>query len=295
MATTRRIAIANVFVALLVLAIKVLAYLMTGSIALLSDALESIVNVAASAAALIAIALASLPADRNHPFGHHKAEYLSAVVEGALILVAALVIFHEAWSGIVSPVPLDAPFEGVLVNAAATVINGIWCIVLLRAGRHFRSPALAADGRHLLTDVVSSVGVLAGVSLAIVTGWPILDPALACLVALNILWSGWQLIKSSVAGLMDAAPPVEEIEQIRSIISANADGAIEAHDLRTRLAGRATFIEFHLVVPAEMTVDNAHQICDRIEAAIRSGVEHPVITIHVEPENKAKHEGIVVL
>ena len=132
-------------------------------------------------------------------------------------------------------------------------------------------------------------------SLAIVTGWPILDPLLAMLVALNILWSGWQLMKSSLAGLMDAAPPDVEVEQIRAVIAANADGAIEAHDLRTRTAGRAIFIDFHLVVPGAMSVDNAHEICDRIESALRAEVEQPVITIHVEPENKAKHEGIVVL
>ncbi|NND50006.1 MAG: cation transporter [Rhizobiales bacterium] len=295
MKITRRIALANVLVALVVLAIKTVAYVMTDSIALLSDALESIVNVAASIAALIAIALAAKPADRNHPFGHHKAEYLSAVVEGALILVAAIVIFREAWIGIVASKPLDAPFEGVAVNAFAALINGAWCVVLLRVGRRHRSPALVADGRHLLTDVVSSLGVLVGVSLAIVTGWPILDPLLALIVALNILWSGWQLIKGSVAGLMDAAPPDAEVDQIRGIIAANADGAIEAHDLRTRTAGPATFIEFHLVVPGTMSVDNAHEICDRIEAALRTEVEQPVITIHVEPENKAKHEGIVVL
>ena len=295
MKLVQRIAIANVAVALLVLAIKAVAYAMTLSIALYSDALESVVNVAASIAALLAISLSAKPADRNHPYGHHKAEYLSAVVEGALIILAALLIAREAYQGFLLNKPLDAPFEGVAVNGLASVINGAWCIVLLRIGRRRRSPALVADGKHLLADVISSVGVLAGVVLAIVTGWPMLDPALASLVALNILWSGWQLVRHSVAGLMDAAAPSDEIEQIREIISSNADGAIEAHDLRTRAAGRATFIEFHLVVPGTMTVDSAHEICDRIEAALNEGVDNPVITIHVEPADKAKHEGIVVL
>jgi cation diffusion facilitator family transporter len=295
MNTAHRIAAANVVVAISVLAIKFLAYWMTLSIALYSDALESVVNVAAALAALVAIALAAKPADRNHPYGHHKAEYFSAVIEGTFIIVAALLIFREAWGGFVARAPLDAPIEGLAVNAVATVINATWCLVLLRIGRRLRSPALIADGHHLLTDVVSSVGVLAGVFLAIETGWPLLDPGLASLVALNILWSGWRLVKNSVSGLMDAAAPGEEVEQIRDIISANAEGAIEAHDLRTRLAGRATFIEFHLVVPGAMSVESAHEICDRIEAALSAGVEHAVVTIHVEPANKAKHEGIVVL
>ena len=167
--------------------------------------------------------------------------------------------------------------------------------MLIHRGRGLRSPALVADGHHLLTDVISSVGVLLGVLLATVTGLDVLDPALAALVALNVLWSGWQLMRESVGGLMDSAVPDALLGRIRTLISANAEGAIEAHDLRTRHAGPMTFVEFHLVVPGDMTVSTAHEICDRLERSIRKEVEPAHITIHVEPEDKAKHSGIVVL
>ena len=167
--------------------------------------------------------------------------------------------------------------------------------MLIRGGRSWHSPALVSDGRHLVTDVVTSAGVLVGLALATATGWQMLDPALAALVALNILWSGWNLVRESVGGLMDEAPSAEVVARIRELISQHAAGALEAHDLRTRHAGRLTFIEFHLVVPGTMTVSEAHNICDRIEAALRTDVEGSSITIHVEPEDKAKHRGVLVL
>jgi cation diffusion facilitator family transporter len=238
---------------------------------------------------------AAQPADERHPYGHHKAEFFSAVLEGAMIIVAALIIFHEAWTAFQNPRPLDAPVEGLFVNWLASVINGVWCWVLISRGRKHRSPALVADGYHLLSDVVSSVGVTLGVLLAIVTGWHVLDPALAALVALNILWSGWKVMKSSLSGLLDEAVPDETLERIREIISDKASGAIEAHDLRTRHAGAVTFIEFHLVVDGQTTVLDAHDICDRIEAAIRKEVSDARVTIHVEPEDKAKHKGVIVV
>lgn len=290
-----RLAIGSIVVGLVVLGLKFAAYWLTGSVALYSDALESIVNVAAAVAALVAIRLSAKPADRNHPYGHHKAEYFSAVIEGVLIIVAALSIARAAYDAIVTPHDPNFTLLGIGVNAAASVINGIWAAVLIRQGRTRRSPALAADGRHLLTDVVSSVGVLAGVGLAALTGYVLLDPVLALFVAANILWSGWVLVKSSVGGLMDEAVAPEALETIRILISANAEGAIEAHDLRTRQAGRVTFIDFHLVVPGELSVLDAHAICDRIEAALRAEVGEAVITIHVEPEDKAKHTGVLVL
>ena len=202
---------------------------------------------------------------------------------------------REAWGGLQAPQPLDAPVSGIAVNLLAGVINGAWCYVLLRAGRRLSSPALTADGRHLLSDVISSVGVTGGVALAVLTGWHWLDPALAALVAINILWSGWVVIRSSVGALMDESVPEADLEEMRALISANADGAVEAHDLRARHAGAATFIEFHLVVPGDMTVEAAHAICDRIEMALKSEIDHCAVTIHVEPEHKAKHDGIVVL
>lgn len=290
-----QIALGSVFVGLVVLALKYVAFLLTGSVALYSDALESIVNVVTAIAALVAVRLAGRPADATMPYGYSKVEYFSAVMEGVFILVAALLIFREAYLAFVEPRHLQPDIWGFAVNGLASVVNGIWCAVLIRMGRARRSPALVADGRHLFTDVISSMGVLAGVGLAALTGWWVLDPLLAALVALNILWSGYRLTSESIGGLMDVAVPETTLNRIRELISTNAEGAIEAHDVRTRQAGRVTFVDFHLVVPGTMSVDQAHDICDRIEGALRNEVEGAQITIHVEPENKAKHAGIVVL
>jgi cation diffusion facilitator family transporter len=285
----------SILVGVVVLALKSLAYFMTGSVALLSDAIESIVNVATAIAALVAIRLSAKPADAGHPYGHHKAEYFSAVLEGVLIIVAALAILREAYFGFLSPRQLDAPWLGLAVNGTATVINAGWSWVLIRQGRERKSPALVADGHHLFTDVISSFGVLGGVSLAAVVGWAVLDPVLAGVVAVNILWSGWRVVKESVGGLMDEAVPPTTLARIREIISANAEGAIEAHDLRTRHAGRMMFIDFHLVVPGGMSVSAAHDICDRLERAIKEELPDALISIHVEPDDRAKHSGMLVL
>jgi cation diffusion facilitator family transporter len=292
---TLAIAAASLLVALIVLGLKVLAWYVTGSIALYSDALESIVNVVTSIVALITVRLAQKPADAALPYGYHKAEYFSAVIVGVMIIVAALLIVREAVDGFLSPSLPDAPLQGLAISGVATVINVVWAAVLIRHGRAVRSPALEADGQHLATDVVSTLGVLAGLLLVYATGWAILDPILAALVALNILWSGWGVIRHSVGGLMDVAVPPETQKTIREVIATNADGAIEAHDIRTRQAGKMTFIDFHLVVPGAMSVDAAHAICDQIEAKLRETVKNAQITIHVEPEEKAKHSGIVVL
>jgi len=292
---TLAVAGASLLVGLIVLGLKFLAWYVTGSIALYSDALESIVNVVTAVVALIAVRLAQKPADAALPYGYHKAEYFSAVIVGVMIIVAAILIFREAVLGFLSPELPEAPVQGLAVSAVATAINAIWGFVLIRHGRAARSPALEADGKHLLTDVVSTLGVLAGLVLVFLTGWAVLDAVLAGLVALNILWSGWGVIWQSVGGLMDVAVPVDTQKTIREVIATNADGAIEAHDIRTRQAGKMTFIDFHLVVPGAMSVDAAHAICDRIEARLREAVEDAQITIHVEPEEKAKHAGIVVV
>lgn len=291
----QRIALGSIVVALVVLGLKIAAYALTGSVALYSDAAESVVNVAAAVAAFLAVRLAALPPDRNHPYGHHKAEYVSAVIEGALIIVAALAILSEAWAAFREPRPIDLTPLGVGANVVASAINGAWCLVLFRRGRALRSPALLADGRHLLSDVVSSAGVLLALGAVAVTGVAWLDPAIACLVALNVLWSGAGLIRNSVGGLMDEAAPVETLDRIKATIARNAVGAIEAHDVRTRHAGRLTFVDFHLVVAGDMQVTAAHEICDRIERALQSEGADMVVTIHVEPDDKAKHDGIVVL
>lgn len=290
---TGRIAAISVAVGIVVLGLKYLAYLVTGSVALYSDALESIVNVAASIAALIAIRYSARPPDDNHPWGHHKAEYLSVVLEGVLIIVAALSILREAYGAFLSPRMFSAPVEGLVLNGIATAINGGWCWFLIREGRRRRSPALVADGRHLLTDVVTSVGVWIGLILATLTSIAILDPLFAAFVAVNILWSGWRLIRESIGGLMDEAVPDRVAASIQQLIANNASGALQAHDIRTRSAGRVIFIDFHLVVPGETTVSDAHDICDRIEVALKSELPGAMVTIHVEPEEKAKSEGVV--
>ncbi len=284
----RRLAAWSIVVALGVMLLKFVAWRMTGSVALYSDALESIVNVIAAAAALWAISVSHKPADSDHQFGHHKAEYFSAVLEGVLIVVAALLIMAEVWQAWQNPRPLEQAWEGLAVNGFAAAINGVWALLLIRAGKRERSPALEADGRHVMTDVITSVGVIAGLVGAVLTGWHLLDPLLALIVALNILWQGWRVIGSSLDGLMDRAVPVGETMRIRDIISANSKGALEVHDLKTRIAGRATFIEFHMVVDAAMSVGDSHAICDRIEDALKAEIPSVRVVIHVEPEDEAK-------
>jgi cation diffusion facilitator family transporter len=291
----QKAALASLGVGTLVLGLKFLAWWLTGSLALFSDALESIINVVAAGAAFVALRIAAQPADADHPYGHHKAEYFSAVLEGVLIVVAALLILREASAGILAPKPIEAPALGLAVNAVATAINAAWGTALLRWGRRWRSPAIVADGRHVMADVVTSGGVIVGIGLVAATGWLVLDPALAALVAVNILWSGWALVRDSVGGLMDQAASPDIVGRVRRVISEHGEGALEAHDVRTRHAGTAIFIEFHLVVPGEMTVQASHAICDRLETALEADVEGARVTIHVEPDEKAKQRGVLVL
>ena len=290
-----QLAALSVAIAVAVLALKAVAWWVTGSVALYADALESIVNVAAALAALLAVRLSALPADANHPYGHSKVEYFSAVLEGALIIVAALLILHEAWGAFLAPRAPEQVGIGLAVSAVASGVNAAWALYLGRRGKALRSPALMADARHLWADVVTSVGVLIGVGLVALTGILWLDPLLAALTAVNILISGGRLLRESVGGLMDEAVPPATMERIRRIVAEQASGAIEAHDLRSRHAGRHTFLEFHLVVPGDMRVSESHEICDRIEAALKAELEGAIITIHVEPEGKAKQQGVPVL
>ncbi|MGX5721911.1 cation diffusion facilitator family transporter [Shinella zoogloeoides] len=287
--TVKRLALWGIPLAFGVMGLKLVAWWVTGSVALLSDGLESSVNVVAAIVAFAAITYAAKPADKTHPFGHHKAEYLSAVLEGVLIVVAALLIVMEAVPAVMAPASMEAPVMGLAINFAAGVINAVWAYVLIRAGRRYRSPALAADGQHILSDVVTSIGVLIGLVLAIATGYAVLDPLLAILVALNILYQGWKVIAHSVDGLMDHAVEPGEAEAIQAAIAANGAGSLGVHDLKTRRAGSATFVDFHLVVPAAMPVGQAHDICDRLEDAIRAVQPGAQIAIHVEPETEKAH------
>ncbi len=295
MTRAERLAAGSIGIGCLVLGLKAAAWWLTHSAALYSDALETTVNVAGSAIAFVALRVAARPADANHPYGHAKAEFFAAVIEGVLIVVAALSIFRQAGEAVLVPRPLGPLPIGMGLNAVATVLNAGWSWWLLRAGRLLRSPALAADGVHLRSDVVTSVGILAGLGFVALTGFRVLDPALAAATGVYVLWSGMRTISASVGGLMDAAPEPAVVQRIRELVAEHAVGALEAHDLRTRHAGRLTFLEFHLVVPGAMSVAESHAICDRIEAALKHEMAHLMITIHVEPEAKAKQHGVPVV
>lgn len=287
--TVQRLAFWSIPISIGVLGLKMLAWWFTGSVALLSDGLESIVNVVAAVVAFAVIGYAAKPADASHPFGHHKAEYFSAVIEGVLIVVAALLIVSEALPAIWAPKLPDAPALGLAVNLSAGIINAVWAYILIRAGRTYRSPALSADGHHILSDVVTSAGVLVGLVLAILTGYAVLDPLLAVIVACNILYQGWKVIARSIDGLMDRAVSEEEEAAIKQAIAAHGAGSLGVHDLKTRQAASAIFVDFHMVVPADMTVRAAHDICDRLEDAIRTVNKEAKIAIHIEPEGEKAH------
>lgn len=285
----RRLAFWGIPLSLGVMGLKLVAWWVTGSVALLSDGLESTVNVIAAFIAYFVIRYAQKPADDDHPYGHHKAEYISAVLEGVLIVVAALLIIREASAALFDPQLPEAPALGLAINAVAAVINLVWARILIRVGTRERSPALTADGQHIMSDVVTSVGVLVGLVLVVVTGHAILDPVLAILVGLNIIWQGWKVISHSIDGLMDKAVEPEEDKAIKAAIAANSAGSLGVHYLRTRRAGAATFVGFDLVVPAEMSVGEAHGICDRLEAAVLAAQPGARVAIHVEPESEKAH------
>ncbi|AFR26604.1 cation diffusion facilitator family transporter [Bartonella quintana] len=278
----------SIFVACIVFALKYWAYHITGSVALYSDALESTVNILATLAAWWAVKISVKPADHNHPFGHHKAEYFSTILEGVLIIIAAVIILREAWMALSTVKLLQEPGIWLVIHFVASVINYLWGWILMRQGKIHRSPALKADGMHFITDVFTSLVILIGLVVGFVGRWGILDPILAIIVAVNILFQGWKVINSAIQGLMDVGVELNENMRIRELISANAHGALEVHDLLTRVAGRVTFIEFHLVVPAAMQVREAHQICDKIEGVLQEEFDNVRISIHVEPESEAK-------
>jgi len=286
-------AVWSVVVGVVVFALKWTAWLLTGSVGIYSDALESIVNIVAASAALVALSVSARPADASHPFGHTKAEYFSAVIEGALILFAAFEMIRAAWHRFANPEPFDQPALGLALLALAAGLMAAWAFFLLAQGRKARSPALEADAWHLLSDVIATSGVLVGAGLAWLLGWWWLDPVVAVLVALNILWVGLKLVRGSVGGLMDEALPTEQVAAIRRVIEENLGGALEYHDLRTRAAGPRAFVEFHLVVPGSMSVEQAHAITDRLEQALSAAIPGLTAVIHVEPESEAKNHPAI--
>jgi cation diffusion facilitator family transporter len=283
-ASLKRYAWLSIAAALATILLKGWAWWLTGSVGLLSDALESIVNLAGAMMALAMLTLASLPADDNHSHGHGKAEYFSSAFEGFLILIAAVGIGYAAIERLFNPQPLEAVGIGLVVSVIATVINLATSRILMGVGRKFKSITLEADAHHLLTDVWTSVGVIVGVGLVWVTGWLWLDALIALLVAMNIVWTGWQLLQRSAAGLMDVSIPEDEIKAIENVLDGYRRQGLEFHALRTRQAGTRAFISFHLLVPGAWTVQHGHDWSERIEADIRRAVMHAHITTHLEPK-----------
>ncbi len=271
--------------ALATITLKALAYLLTGSVGLLSDAIESLVNLAGAFMALGMLTIAARPADESHVYGHSKAEYFASVTEGLLILGAAIGIISAAVSRLLQPRELEQLGIGLGVSIAASAINLIVARILLRAGRDRRSITLEADARHLMTDVWTSVGVISGVAVAGLTGWGVLDPLIAIAVALNIIWTGIQLVSRSVGGLMDAALPESERSLIQAVMEKYREKGVNFHALRTRQAAARRFVSVHMLVPGEWTVHDAHHIAEDFESDIRQALEG-VVTVftHLEPE-----------
>jgi cation diffusion facilitator family transporter len=268
------------------------------STALYSDALEAMVNVASSSLALYALIGAAKPADTQHPYGHAKVELLSALATGGMILVAAVLIFQRATSALLHPHALEAlngPLGlGLALNGLAGLINLGWACVLYLTGRRAHSPALVADAQHLFSDVLTTIGIVTALTGAALLRLPVLDPLVALFIAAQIAFLGGRTLITSLSGLLDEAPPPEMQARIQTLVRSHAIGAIEAHDLRIRQAGHASFLEFHLVVPGEMSVRAAHEICDRIEEALKAEMDGVDITIHVEPPEHAKVQGALV-
>lgn len=236
----------------------------------------------------LAVAVARRPPDRRHPFGHSKAEYLSAALEGALVLAAAAGIVREAWQHLLHPAPPAALGLGLALATAAAVANAGLALHLRRVGRRERSPALRASAAHLWGDVVTTAGVLAGLAAAWATGRWVLDPLIALVVAVNILRLGWRVMRDSVGGLMDESLAAGEVERVTAAIRAEMGAALQYHDLRTRRAGPRPFVELHLVVPGAMRVADAHAICDRIEEAVQRELPGADVVVHVEPESELR-------
>ena len=282
-ASLKRYAWLSIAAALSTILLKGWAWWLTGSVGMLSDALESFVNLAGAMMALAMLTLAAMPADDNHAYGHGKAEYFSSAFEGFLILIAAFSIAYAAIERLFNPQPLESVGVGLGVSVVASIINLVTSRILMGVGRKYKSITLEADAHHLLTDVWTSVGVITGIGLVWLTGWLWLDPVIAILVALNIVWTGWQLLQRSTAGLMDASIPKEELKTIEGILAGYRKQGLEFHALRTRQAGTRAFVTVHVLVPGTWTVQDGHDWSERIEADIRQAVTHAHITTHLEP------------
>jgi cation diffusion facilitator family transporter len=278
----KRYAWLSIAAAIATIGLKAVAYLLTGSVGLLSDAIESVVNLLGATIALLMLSVAANPPDFEHPYGHDKAEYFASGVEGTLIVIAAISIGVAAAGRLLQPQPLEQIGLGVTVSIVASAINFGVARILLRAGRHYRSIALEADGRHLMTDVWTSVGVVVGVGAVAVTGWQLLDPIIALIVAANIIWVGYRLLKRTVSGLMDTALSVGEQDRIRGVLAQYTQEGILFHALRTRQSGARRFVSMHVLVPGSWTVHQGHQMLERIEGDVRQELPNITVFTHLE-------------
>jgi cation diffusion facilitator family transporter len=281
--SARSYAALSIIAAVMTIILKFGGYFLTGSVGLLSDAFESIVNLVAALAAFWALSYASKPPDAEHTFGHSKAEYFSSAVEGILILIAAVSIAVAAVERLIHPQPIEQVGLGLGLALVATAINGGVAWTLLQASRRLRSISLRADAHHLLTDVWTSVGVVLGIGLVSITGWEVLDPIVALLVAANIVWAGVQLLRETGAGLLDTAIPAAEHQEILRIMSDYESQGVQFHAMRTRVAGTNRFVSFHVLVPGAWTVQRGHDLCESIEQAISLALPGTDITTHLEP------------
>jgi cation diffusion facilitator family transporter len=279
----KRYAWLSIAAAVATILLKGIAWWLTGSVGLLSDALESFVNLAGALMALAMLTLAATPADDKHAYGHGKAEYFSSAFEGFLILLAAGSIAWTAIERFLHPQALEEVGVGLAVSVVASLINLLAARELLKAGLAYNSITLEADARHLFTDVWTSAGVIVGVGLVWLSGWLWLDPLLALLVAANIVWTGWQLLHRSASGLMDEAIPREQIEAVEAVLKRYCQQGLDFHALRTRQAGRQAFISVHVLVPGDWTVQRGHDLVEQIEADIRAAVPYSHLTTHLEP------------
>jgi cation diffusion facilitator family transporter len=282
---TRRMAVLSISASIITLLLKFGAYFLTGSVSLFSDAAESFVNLAAGLVAFAALTVAARPADRGHAYGHDKAEYFASGAEGALILVAALSIIYAAVNRFLHPAPLSQLGPGLLIAVIAAAVNYGTARVMLRAAARYDSITLEADAKHLLTDVWTSLGVVGGLLVVMLAPpeWQILDPLMAVVVAVHIVHTGTGLLRRSLSGLMDAALPPDEVGRVEALIRAELPLGASFHALRTRKAGARRFIEFHLLLPGQTSVSEAHRLCDRIEVRIEDALANTSVTIHPEP------------
>ncbi len=273
----------SIAAAILTIALKSAAYVITGSVGLLSDALESLVNLVAAIMALAMLTIAARPPDADHTYGHEKAEYFSSGVEGALILVAALGIIATALPRLFAPQPIEQVGIGLAISVVASLVNFGVALVLRRVGRLNRSITLEADAAHLMTDVWTSVGVLVAIGLVALTGWERLDAIIALAVAANIIWSGFSLMRRSTLGLMDTALPPEQLAAVRAIQQRYVQEGLTFHALRSRQSGSRNFVSMHVLVPGTWTVQRGHELLEQIEAAIRQAIPNVTVFTHLEP------------